>query len=258
MRALPLFFLLVAFLLVGAPLGVSAQTMPKPDDRVTFDLSAEDWISTKTARLVVNVEAAVQGGAAATLRAEMMKALSDLAKADWKLTSFNRDEDQTGLERWSAQFEGRVPETALNGLHESAKKLSKAGMQLTIVGIDFSPTLEEREAAAAQLRAKIYKNAQQQLTDLNNAIPGRSYRIAAIDFGGMPGGIVPPMPRPVYGMAATKMMAMADAAVAAPAAEPMMDHAEKVTLTARVECAAVSPEGAAPAAPAVTVPAAAH
>ncbi len=86
----------------------------------------------------------------------MTKAVNNLAKADWRLTSFNRSEDQTGLERWSATFEARLPETDLNGLAETAKKISKAGMQLTIADIDFSPTLEEMETARAGLRTQVY------------------------------------------------------------------------------------------------------
>jgi hypothetical protein len=51
-------------LLLAALLGLTfvtcnarAEDMPKPDDRVVFDVSAEDWVMTKTAHVTINVEA---------------------------------------------------------------------------------------------------------------------------------------------------------------------------------------------------------
>jgi uncharacterized protein DUF541 len=213
----------------------------RPDDRVMFDVSAEDWVTTKTAHVSVQVEAAVSAGSAGTTRADMMKAVNGLAKADWRITSFDRNQDQTGLERWSATFEARLPESDLSGLGENAKKLSKAGLQLTIADIDFSPTLEEMETTRASLRAQIYKIANDQLATLNASLPGRGYRIALVNFTGdenEPG----PMPRVTRGRPGV-MMATA-MAVPAPAAPPEvpMERSQKVTLSARIVYAAM-PEG---------------
>jgi hypothetical protein len=202
---------------------------------VIFDLSAEDWVMTKNAHVSVNVEAAVSDKTAGTMRGDMIKAVNDLAKGDWRLTNFNRSQDQTGLERWSATFETRLPENMLSGLGDGVKKLSKAGMQLSLGDIDFSPSLDEMETARGVLRTKLYKEASDQLTALNTALPGRNYRIATINFTGSndePGPV--PMPRVVRGQA---MMAMAVPA-SAPAAPPM-ERAEKITLNARVVLAAV-------------------
>lgn len=159
-----------------------AEEAQKPDDRVAFDLAAEDWVSTKTARVTAHVEAAVSAATAGNTRAEMIKSVNTLAAGDWRLTSFNRGQDQTGLERWSANFESRLPENTLGGLAESARKQSKPGMQLSIIDIDFSPTLEEIETVRGNLRTQIYKKVADQLTALNGALPGRTYRIASIDF----------------------------------------------------------------------------
>ena len=161
-----------------------AEEAPKPDDRVVFDLAAEDWVNTKTARVIVSVEAAVSGANAGSTRADMIKAVNALSAADWRLTNFNRNQDPTGLEHWSASFEARLPEASLGGLAESAKKSSKAGMQLTVAEMDFSPTLDEIEAVKSNLRAQIYKKASEQLSTLNNTITGRNFRIATIDFAG--------------------------------------------------------------------------
>lgn len=211
-----------------------ADHMDRPDDRLVFDLSAEDWVMTKTARVTVNVEAAVSGNTAGTMRADMLKAVNELVKGDWRLTSFTRSEDQTGLERWSASFESRVPENQLNGLNENAKKLSKAGMQLSVVNVDFSPTLDEMEAARAALRTQIYKQVSEQLAATNNAMPGRNYRVALVSFTGDDG-----MPQPRFMKArAAEMTMMANAAPAS----PPMERSEKITLTARV-IFATAPDG---------------
>lgn len=224
----------VSIIFLSAP--THAEEMPRPDDRVIFDVAQEDWVTTKTARVSVNVEAAVSDKTAGTMRADMTKTVNDLSKGDWRLTNFNRSQDQTGMERWSASFEARLPENQLNGLTDSAKKLSKVGMQLTIGDIDFTPTLDEMESARAALRAKIYKSASDQVVALNTALPGRNYRIAMINFTGSndePGPV--PMPRIVRGQAM-----MATAALAPAPATPPMERAEKIILNARVVLAAVS------------------
>lgn len=102
------------------------------------------------------------------------------------------------MERWSATFEARIAENMLGGLNEKAKQLSKAGMQLMVNDMDFSPTLDETQAVYGQLRTQIYKNANEQLTALNAAIPGRSYRIASINFTGGSDGS--PMPQVLAAM----------------------------------------------------------
>jgi len=213
----------------------------KPDDRVIFDLSGENWVTTKTAHITVNVEAAVSDKNSGTMRGDMIKAVNDLAKGEWRLTNFNRSQDQTGLERWSAMFEVRLPENMLNNLGDTAKKLSKAGMQLSIGDVDFSPTLDEMEAARSTVRTQLYKAANDQLAALNAALPGRNYRIAMINFTSSDDPGVVPMPRVVRGQA---MMMKADASMAAPSSPPM-ERAEKITLSARVVLA-TAPDKTAP------------
>lgn len=228
--------------LLLAPVAVRADEAPKPDDHVVFDLAAEDWVTTKTARVTVNVEAAVSGAGAGTMRADMIKAVNGLAAGDWRLVSFNRNQDSTGLEHWSASFEARLPETSLSGLGDNTKKSSKAGMQLSLGDIDFSPTLDEVEAVRSNLRTQLYKKIADQLTALNGALPGRGYRVAEIDFGGEDGMVV-----------AQPMMAPGSNMMGAPAPMPRMitslasgeatsvERSEKITLSARVVMASLPP-----------------
>jgi hypothetical protein len=216
----------------------------KPDDRVIFDLAAEDWVTTKTAHVTASVDAAVSASNEAATRTEMIKAVGDLASGDWRLTSFTRNQDQTGLEHWSAIFEARLPEAALGGLNETAKKLSKPGMQLSIIGIDFTPTLEEMEAARGALRETIYKLAGDQLAALNAALPGRNYRIALVNFTGDESE-AQPMPHVFKGQAAMAMMAQAPSADTPPSSTPV-ERSQKVLLAARIVCAATEPKLIAP------------
>jgi len=231
--------LFLAILILAALLAPEARADGyKPDDRVMFDISAEDWVTTKTAHVTAAIEAAVSANTAGTMRADMMKAVAALAKPDWRLTSFTRNQDQTGMEHWSAIFEARLAESDLNGLNDSAKKLSKPGMQLSIIGIDFTPTLEEKETARGGLRSQIYKIASDQLAALNAAMPGRNYRIALVNFTGDEDESTP-MPRVIKGRNALSMMAAASPDMSsAPSAAAPVERSEKVILSARIVFAA--------------------
>jgi len=227
-------------LLVAAPVNAAKAQEARPDDAVSFSLTAEDWVSTKTARVVLAVESAVTEETSGTMRAAMAKAVDGAVKADWRVTAFNRAQDQTGMERWSAEYEARVPETNLSGLADKAKKNSKAGLQVTVRQIDFSPTLEEVQTAYGALRERIYKTAVEHLAALNAGIPGRGWRIARIDF--VDTG-APPRPAPAFlarGKAA--LMHAMDAVASSEGAGAPLERSEKLTLTAQVILSAVAPK----------------
>ena len=228
MRFSPLLLACVSLLSFTTPAFADA---PKPDDTVSFELSAEDWVTTKTAHVTLGVEAAVKASDEGDLRADMLKAVNSAAKADWKETGFNRSQDQTGMERWSVMFDARLEEDELNGLADKLKKESKAGMQVSIANVDFSPTLEEMESARAALRAHILKEANEQLAALNTALPERGYRISEVTFSGGP--VV--MPRMMH----KTMMALAASAPVAD--EPPEQHAQKLGLNAHIVYAAPAP-----------------
>ena len=220
----------------------------QPDDRVTFNLSTEGWVTTKSARVMLGVEASVSGTQAGTMRADMQKAVNEVVKADWRLVSFNRGQDKTGMERWSALYEARIVENELNGLNEKAKKVSKAGMQINVTNMDFGPTLEETQATLSALRSEIYKKAVEQLSSLNSSITGRNYRIAEIDFMGT--DIAHPQPMPANVMMKRNMMmtSTAGAAEGAPemdmAVNAPMERSEKLVTMARVVLAAAPDDSA--------------
>jgi len=230
------FFILALAFLASFALPAFADES-KRDDTVAYTISAEDWVTTKTARVTLSVEASVTSSNAGAMRTDMAKAVNDAAKADWRLTEFNRSQDQTGMERWSVSFESRLPESTLGGLADAAKKASKAGMQIRVADVDFSPTLEETEAVRAALRAKLMKAAADQLTAVNAALPGKNYRIANISFD--------PQVMPMRGGYRAKGMdnAMLMAAAPMPESAPAQERAQKLVMQARVVYAAVPPAG---------------
>jgi hypothetical protein len=232
--------LLSALLLI--PFAAHADNDVKPDDIINVSLSTEGWVTTKTARVTVSVNAAVSADQAGTMRDTMMKSVGALSpKSEWRLTSFNRGQDETGLERWYASYEARLEENELGGLNAKAKAASKAGMQITIGNIDFTPTLNETEAVRGELRKQLLAMAAKELEAVNASLPGRSFRIAAISFDGAR-GIMPARQMMVMSRAANK----AEMATMAPAMDMAagsggMETAQKLELSAQVTFAAVAP-----------------
>jgi hypothetical protein len=228
---------LLALLFICCALPVAAEEGYKPDDQVVFELSAEGWATTATARVTVTVDAAGAGNAAGAMRDAMQKAVAALVKTDWRLINFTRSQDQTGLERWNASFEARVPENQLDGIHDAAKKLSKAGMQLTVADIAFDPTLAEIETVKAKLRADLYKQINDQLTTLNTAFPGRQYRVGTVNFTG---GMMPMPPRPML-MKATMAVATMAGGASGSSDDEAMERAQKIVQNVQVVFAALPP-----------------
>ncbi len=225
------------------PTALWAGDLPKPDDVVSVNLMTEGWVQAKAARIMVSVNAAVVGDKASGTRDAMIKAVSDLApKTEWRLTSFNRGQDQTGIEQWSATFEARLPEAELGGIHQKAKAASKAGMQLAVQDIDFTPTLAEFEAVRAELRKTLLSQASKELDSVNAAYPDRNFRISQITFGG-----ARPVMQPQV-MMMKRGMAMASEASPSPmmmeggmTSNGSMETSQKIDLNAMVTFAAIAP-----------------
>ncbi len=203
------------------------------DDSVTLSLSAERWVESSTARVVVSVNAAVEGAQAGRVRADMLDALNKLAPAntEWRFVTFNRNPDSTGLERWFAQVEARLPETALGGLNDAARAASKPGLQLDISEMDFTPTLVEVEKARAELRREIYAQAVAEQQRLAEIMPGPSWRVATVTFHPETNEPAPPMAKAM--MARGEMALQADFAGGA-----AIGVATKLSLTALLVLAA--------------------
>lgn len=179
-------FTLPAAMLLATALASSpamADAAPRPNDEIVLQLSTEGWVDTKSARITAVVQKVLSGDEAANTGDRVPAALNELAPdAEWHVVRFDRSRDESGLERWRITAETRLPESELGGIYDRARNLSQPGQQIQIADVDFTPTLAEREAAAAQLRAAIYREAQAEVKRVAEAFPDAGYRVTRVDF----------------------------------------------------------------------------
>jgi hypothetical protein len=179
---------IIAALSLVAPLAAAQNSgpiiaYPPQNDTVSVSLALEDWVETQSARTELAIDASLPGSDAGKARSSMLDAVKTLASgAEWRFTSFDRNQDASGLEHWHAVLEARLPEAKLGGLADRAKQASKPGLQINVQNVDFTPTLAETETARAKLRGEMYKRVNEALAQLNQAEPDRKYRIARIAF----------------------------------------------------------------------------
>lgn len=231
-------FAILALAPIALAAAPAAAFEPRPVmDQVVLSLSAEDWVEAEEARVIVAIDAALPGSDAASVRTEMLGALDKLAAdGEWRFLSFDRFQDESGLERWRARAQARLPETALGGIANRADDASRPGLQVRVENTDFSPTLAEIEAVEADLRSELYERAREELDRLNQVFPDRDYRVATIDF--LNQGYHPMMDR------GQPMMAMSRAEMA-PA--PMqggsgLSVSQKLTMTAQIVLQVLVPQ----------------
>lgn len=181
---------------------VPAGIHPLVDDEITLELSSEAFVETATAKVTIEFDAALDASGIGDQRARLRQILTGFdGQAQWRFTRFDRSVDAAGLERWRVGAFARLPEKSLNGLADKAKMASKPGLQVRVAGIDFSPTLAEREAGFSTLRGDIYAQIQAELERLKTTFPGRPYRLKQINF--RPSDA--PQPRPMSMMTERKL-----------------------------------------------------
>ncbi|MFC3907819.1 hypothetical protein ACFORL_01820 [Legionella dresdenensis] len=219
---------MLAFSLLGVA-AVSAEAGNRPVlDKVVFQVSAKQWVTTQTALLTVNVNAALTDSDLVKTRAAIMGKLAKIAAGEWHITQFERSQDSSGLEKLFVEAQLRVPQANLTNVYQSAKDVSKPGATYTIASIEFKPGLEDVEQIKNQLREKLYRQVNDEIARLNKVYTTQQYsvnRLYIID--GQPQG-QPKNYQP------REMKTMVMAAVPAPA--PMAVSNELV-MSAMVEAA---------------------
>lgn len=196
-------------------------------DIIGFQVTARQWVSTKSALVKVTIDATLSNTDLIKARTEIMSQLNQIAKGEWQITDFNRSQDSSGLEKLVVQARSRVDESVLPNVYKNAKSISKPGMNYSIAAIEFKPSVEEVQQAKNQLRETLYNQASQEMTRINKVYPGQSYSMYNMMF--LDGSDILPQP-------AFKERAMINT-MAMQAAAPELSVSNELTMTAIVQVA---------------------
>lgn len=228
--------LLACLSLCVLPLLAVAQILPPPQlNTISYRFVQEGWANTNTAKVRVDFDAALDQVNLSNANASVLENLKKIANTNWHIVTFERTKDSSGLEKLHLSAEARLPETALAGIYDKAKSISKAGGTYTVAGIDFTPSLAAIEQTRAALRAAIYEQAKQEVARLNQLNPGQNYFLNSIYFDTEPQ--VQPMVQEM------KVMQLGNGVAAAKASVGISLNA-KVVQTAQVTIASVVPDPA--------------
>src|SRR5262245_12903757 len=108
-------------------------------NKITLQLQAEQWVTTKTALVNVGVNAAVTDQGIDKVQTDVMQKLNQLSdKGEWHILTFNRQLDSSGLESIQITAQARLPQSELANLRNKAKSISKPGETFTIDNIQFT------------------------------------------------------------------------------------------------------------------------
>lgn len=194
-------------------------------DKVAFQLTAKQWVNTKTALLKVKINATLGRSDLVKTRSEIMDNLNKIAKGEWHLTAFNRSQDSSGLEKLTVDAQARVDQGSLTNVYQNAKDTSKPGTSYAISGIDFKPSLDEVQAVKAQLRQHLYQQAHEELARINQVYTDQHYSLNQLAF--IEPGSIPPQPAQAREMVNMAMVAKA----------PSLTVSNELKMTAVVEVA---------------------
>ena len=167
---------------VGAFAAEPAQTIQPVLNQVLYQTSAESWVSTQTAEVVISVSASLNEAELAKAHTQILANLNTIAKTNWHIIQFNRTPNESGLEQLQVQASARLPESELINARSQAKKLSHPGETYSVNSISFDPSLAEVQDVESALRETIYHQIQGELDKLNKLYPGQHYMVHKVDF----------------------------------------------------------------------------
>lgn len=151
-------------------------------DKVSFQLSAKQWVSTQTALLSTRVSATLTSADLAKARSGIMEKLAKITSGDWHIVQFDRSQDNSGMEKLDVMAQVRVDQSQLSSVYDAAKKISKPGETYQIAAIEFKPSLEEIQKAKTELRQFLNKQVQQELTQLNHSYTEQHFTISSLSY----------------------------------------------------------------------------
>lgn len=200
---------LLAALLLSATFSAKAVILPTLTaaqlNQVVFEVNAEQWIASKTAKVIVAVNATMNEEKSANLYQSINQKLAKVAdNAAWHITQVERNQDKSGLEQATITAEARLTDTQIANLRSRLSSVSKAGENYAIAAIEYTPTLVEREFAETTLRNQLYQQIKNELTQLNSVYPNQKFFVHNIIFSENRNS---PMPGPVMFAAAMEKTA---------------------------------------------------
>ena len=222
-------------LMAVTPFALAADVFPPPLvlDKVLFQVSSKQWVTTHTALLNVNVNVTLSTADLVKARADIMDSLNKIAKGDWHLVEFDRSQDNSGLEKLYVQGQARVDQTALTDIYQNAKTVSMPGAKYEVSGVEFKPSLEETQTVRAKVREQLYQKVNEELARMNKAYPTQNYSVSNLVF--VEGDNPPALARAYQ---AKEMNTMVMAGASAP-----LTVSNELVLTAMVEAASNRKQG---------------
>lgn len=199
-------------------------------DKVSFQISAKQWVSTHTALLGVSINATLNNADLVKARSDIMARLNKIAKGEWHLLEFNRSQDSSGLEKLDVVAQARVDQVDLTHIYQQAKAVSAPGAKYTISSVEFKPGMEETQRVLSNVREQLYQQVQQELSRLNSVYPSQNYTVNNLVFINGDAPVVQPRTYQAKEMN-TMMFAAAGANI------PALSVSNEVSLTAVVELA---------------------
>lgn len=223
----------LAFMLV-TPFAFAENVLPPPQpqlvlDKIDFQISAKQWVTTQTALLGVNINVTLSSADLVKARADIMERLNKIAKGEWHLIEFDRSQDSSGLEKLYVQAQARVSQEALTDIYKNAKDVSLPGAKYEVSSVDFKPSFDETQAVLSQVRQRLYQQVDDELARINKVYPDQNYSVNNLTFVE---GNNPPQPVPYQAKTMNTMMV----GESAPAA-PTLTVSNELILTAIVEVA---------------------
>jgi len=147
------------------------------DDMVTTTFSVEELIISDTVRVSLDITK-VNSDASFNLK----KTLREVYDVDWAIIKLSRYDD-SGLERISASAVARIPENQVTTVNHNLREVSKAGLKITVSGLDYSPERNRVEETNNALRKRIYTLAQDEANSLNElVVESVKWRVGSIEF----------------------------------------------------------------------------
>lgn len=223
------FFALIMTFMLSCSLAFAGDNTPEALDKISFKLTAKQWISTSTALVSVSINASLKEDGLVKARQEIMTKLQEIAKADWHITQFERSQDSSGLEKLYVNAQARVDQSFLSSIFQQAKKISQPGTNYRINNIEFKPSLEEMQKGRTELRETLYEQVKAELQRINKIYPQQHYSVNRLIF------VDGDAPMPTERLQRSKMNGM----MATMAAAPAIALSNELKMTAMVVAASM-------------------